>query len=192
MLYIMTSPRVYSTLQAEIDAAVRENRASRPVIQSEEAESLPYLQAVIKEGLRIWPPGTGLLAKQVPAKGDIVNGVFLPGGTKIGVNMWALLRDPEVFGKDATSFRPERWLEADAERYAKMEKVQELVWGYGKYVCLGKSVAKIELNKIFFELLRSFNWTLVDPIHTPCKSACYGIFVMTDLWVMVSDREQKA
>jgi cytochrome P450 len=159
MLYIITSPHVYSTLQAEIDRAVLEVKISSPVITDKEARELPYLQAVIKEGLRIFPPGTGLMAKKVPPEGDKINGVFLPAGTKIGVNMWALLRRKDVFGNDSDVFRPERWLGASPENLQKMEAVSELVWGYGKYVCLGKSVALIELSKIFVEVslhLRSF------------------------------------
>jgi cytochrome P450 len=58
--------------------------------------------------------------------------VFLPGGTKIGANYWGILRRADVFGPDPTSFRPERWLEASPEQQAKMDRVQELVWGYGK------------------------------------------------------------
>lgn len=155
MLYIITSPRVYNTLQNEIDTAVANHKISA-IVTDAEARTLPYLQAVIKEGLRIFPPGTGLVSKKVPPGGDTLNGVFLPGGTKIGANLWAVLRSKEVFGPDATSFRPERWLEAasNPEQLAKMERVQDLVWGYGKYVCLGKSVALIELNKIFVEVSR--------------------------------------
>lgn len=148
----MTSPRIYSKLQAEIDNAISLGKISSPVIRDEEGRNLPYLQAVIKEGLRVFPPGTGLMAKLVPPQGDTVNGVFIPGGTKIGFNIWAVMRDTDVFGSDATSFRPERWLEANEEQYAKMEKNHELVWGYGKYVCLGRSVALVELNKIFVEV----------------------------------------
>jgi hypothetical protein len=219
MLYIITSPHVYSTLQAEIGQAVLERKISAPVVTDKEARGLPYLQAVIKEGFRIFPPGTGLMAKKVPPEGDKIHGVFLPAGTKIGVNMWALLRRKDVFGDDSDVFRPERWLEASPEELQKMEAVSELVWGYGKYVCLGKSVALIELNKIFVEvsphcgaffdqfefpavgmyiinicmadrlvqLLRNFDWKLVDPTK-PMKSACYGIFVMSDLWVIVTER----
>lgn len=132
MLYVITTPRVYFSLQAEIDAAVREGRISSPVVTDGEARALPYLTAVIKEGLRIWPPGTGLVAKQVPPEGDTINGVFLPGGTDIGINMWAVLRNSEIFGEDADAFRPDRWIEASPEEYAKMEKSSEWVWGYGK------------------------------------------------------------
>jgi cytochrome P450 len=152
MLYIITTPRVYFTLQAEIDLAIREGRISSPVVSDREAQQLTYLKAVIKEGLRIWPPGTGLLAKVVPPEGDTSNGLFLPGGTDIGVNTWAIMRNAEVFGGDADIFRPERWLEANPEQTAKMEKSLEWVWGYGKYVCMGKSVALIELRKVFVEV----------------------------------------
>jgi hypothetical protein len=152
------------------------------------------------------------MAKKVAPEGDKINGVFVPAGTKIGAGMWALLRRKDVFGVDSDVFGPERLLEASAEDLQKMEAVSELVWGYGKYVCLGKSVALIELNKVsaevsphrrvlfdqyelpaagivvidsietnrFGQLLRSFEWKLVDSTK-PMKSACYGIFVMSDL-----------
>ncbi|KAE9382184.1 cytochrome P450 [Stipitochalara longipes BDJ] len=191
MLYIITSPHVYSALQAEINRAVLEGKISSPVITDKEARELTYLQAVIKEGLRIFPPGTGLVAKKVPPEGDEINGVFLPAGTKVGVNMWALLRRKDVFGDDSDVFRPERWLEASFEGLQKMESVNELVWGYGKYVCLGKNVALIELNKIFVELLRNFDWKLVDPTK-PMNISCYGIFVITDLWVIVTERSNES
>jgi cytochrome P450 len=152
MLNIISSRQVYTTLQAEIDAAIASGKISSPVVSDAEARTLPYLQAVIKEGLRIYPPAAGLASKLVPPAGETINGIFVPGGTKIGANYFALLRNGDAFSPDPTCFRPERWLEASPEQLAKMEKVQELVWGYGKYVCLGRSVALIELNKIFVEV----------------------------------------
>jgi hypothetical protein len=62
------------------------------------------------------------------------------------------LRSTDVFDRDATLFRPERWLDSNPEQLAEMDKVQELVWGYGKYQCLGRSIALIELNRIFIEV----------------------------------------
>jgi cytochrome P450 len=214
MLNIITSRHVYTTLQAEIDEAITNGKISSPVVSDAEARSLPYLQAVIKEGLRIHPPAVGLASKVVPPAGDTINGIFVPGGTKIGANFFALLHNADAFSPDPASFRPERWLEAGPEQLAKMEKVQELVWGYGKYVCLGRSVALIELNKIFVEVcfrmvnaagifgglmmllltvwvqfLRNFDWTLIDPTH-PWNSVCYAIFVMSDMWVRVMERKK--
>ena len=83
MLFIITSPRVLWRLSAEIDEAAKKGSISSP-IQDAEARDLPYLQACIKEGLRFFPPSTGLFYKTVPSEGDTVNGVFLPGGTQIG------------------------------------------------------------------------------------------------------------
>ena len=83
LLYLITTPRVLWRLRAEIDEAVNNSRISNPIKDSE-ARALPYLQACIKEGLRIFPPTVGLLSKRVPPEGDTLNGVFLPGGTDIG------------------------------------------------------------------------------------------------------------
>jgi hypothetical protein len=58
MLNIITSRHIYTTLQAKIDSAIANNRISSPVVRDSEARTLPYLQAVIKEGLRIFPQAT--------------------------------------------------------------------------------------------------------------------------------------
>lgn len=105
---------------------------------------------MIKEGARIWPAITGLKSKVVPPEGDTINGRFIPGGTCIGICEWAIQQSSQIYGEDATIFRPERWLEAEGERLEKMERTLGLVWGYGKYSCLGKGIAWMELNKVFF------------------------------------------
>lgn len=83
MLHVMTNPRVYKTLVEEIIDAERKGIISSP-IKSAEARKLPYLQAVIKEGLRIFPPITGLLVKLVNPGGETIKGRYVPGGTGIG------------------------------------------------------------------------------------------------------------
>jgi len=67
----------------EIDEGIANGKISSPITDNE-AKQLPYLQATIKEGLRICPPVSGLMDKEVPPEGDTVDGVFVPGGTKIG------------------------------------------------------------------------------------------------------------
>jgi cytochrome P450 len=148
MLFIITNPSIYSKLQAEIDATVRPGH----VISDVQARTLPYLQAVVKEGARIFPSATGIMSKVVPPEGDTINGIFIPGGTEIGKNDWGIQRDASVFGEDSMVFRPERWLEAHGEELEKMERSLGLVWGYGKYSCLGKNIALMELNKCYFEV----------------------------------------
>jgi len=127
MLYIITSPHVYSTLQAEIDHAVLERKISSPVVTDKEASELPYLQAAIKGDLCIFLPGIGLVAKKVLPRGDKIDGVFYPARAKIRVKMGALLCKRNVFGDDSNVFRPERWLEASPEELQKIETVSELV-----------------------------------------------------------------
>ena len=113
---------------------------------------MPYLQAVIKEGFRIHNPAAGLVSKDVPPGGDTFNGVFIPGGTKIGYCGWGLFRDKEIWGEDVHAFRPERWLDSPTEQIHNMEATMELVFGYGRWQCLGKNIALIELNKVFVEV----------------------------------------
>ena len=83
VLFLITTPSALWRLRAEIDEAVHKSSISSPIKDSE-ARALPYLQACIKEGLRLFPPVTGLFDKVVPPEGDTFNGLFLPGGTEIG------------------------------------------------------------------------------------------------------------
>jgi cytochrome P450 len=151
MLNVLTTPHIYKRLQDEIDAYVRAGAISSPVTDSE-ARSMPYLQAVIKEGLRILPPASGAMFKQVPPGGDVIDGKYLPGGTQIGASPLGIQRKKCIYGPDADHFRPERWMEASSEKAAEMASTVDLVFHYGKWQCLGKSVALMEFNKIFVEV----------------------------------------
>jgi hypothetical protein len=64
----------------------------------------------------------------------------------------AMHRNGEVFGEDAKVFRPERLLIADADKLAEMKRVNDLVFGYERWKCLGSAVAGIELGKAIFEV----------------------------------------
>ncbi|GKT61749.1 pisatin demethylase [Colletotrichum tofieldiae] len=156
ILHIITNPQVTATLRAEIDSA----NLSRPVVSDAEAREMPYLQAVIKEGLRIFPPVVGQMSKEVSngGAGDTYKGVHLPEGTRIGYCAWGIFRRPEIWGPDSQLFRPERWLEADVERLRLMEGTLELVFGYGRWQCLGRNVALMELNKVFVEVSRLWSF----------------------------------
>jgi cytochrome P450 len=68
---------VHSRLLEEISSA----SISKP-IKDAEARKLPYFQAVIKEGLRVFPPVTGAISKEVPPGGDAINGFFVRGRNK--------------------------------------------------------------------------------------------------------------
>jgi cytochrome P450 len=123
---------------------------SNPCRESE-ASQLIYLQACIKEGLRIFPPITALRERVVPAKGDTLGGYYIPGGTQIGLNLPGLLTN-EVFGPDAKVFRPERWLETSPEHLRAMERVHELVFNWGFTRCLGIRLANLMIAKFMIEV----------------------------------------
>ncbi|KUI59410.1 Pisatin demethylase [Cytospora mali] len=174
MMYILSTPRVYQRLKSEIATALREGDISKPITLSE-AKRLPYLQAVIYEGLRIRPVTMGALRKQVPPQGDTIHGHFIPGGTTIGSNTTGILRSKEIFGLDANTFRPERFLGLDEGKLAEMRRSVEMTFGYGRWMCAGKPIAFMELNKVYFELFRYFDFQLLDP-ERPMVSEGYVLF----------------
>ncbi|OHE90227.1 cytochrome P450, partial [Colletotrichum orchidophilum] len=178
LLHLITNPRVLATLRAEIERF----QPSWPVVNEAEARKMPYLQAVIKEGLRIFPPVVGQMSKEVPEGGDTFKGVYLPEGTRVGYGAWGIFRRSDVWGQDADDFRPDRWLTADAGSLRSMETTLELVFGHGKWRCLGRNVAMMELQKIFVELLRRYDLVLCDPTR-PWRSLNYGIFLQSQFWV---------
>ncbi|KAF9769659.1 hypothetical protein IL306_012904, partial [Fusarium sp. DS 682] len=91
MLCILTNPAAYRRLQQEIDDAAKAKTISSPITDAE-ARKLPFLQATIQEGLRIKVPAAGPLFKEVPAEGDTIDGMFIPGGTQIGISPFGVYR----------------------------------------------------------------------------------------------------
>jgi cytochrome P450 len=147
----ISSPTRSCTLQKEIDSGIATGKISSPITDAE-ARQLPYLQACIKEGLRIMPPASGAFFKTVPPAGDTIDGKFIPGGTQIGSSPLGIHCSKKIFGTDADMFRPERWLDASEEHFAYMASTVDLIFHYGKYQCLGKNVALMEFNKVFVEV----------------------------------------
>lgn len=98
------------------------------------------------------PPLLGFIPKVVPQGGENILGHHVPGGTAIGFNLSAISRSSKLFGPDAELFRPERLLELDEHRRKQMERDIELAFGYGQWMCVGKSIAFMEINKVVFEV----------------------------------------
>lgn len=151
LLFLASNPVAYDKLKAEIDEAILKGKVSSP-IKDAEARQLPYLQAVIKEGVRTFPVVTATFFKKVPKGGDVISGYFVPEGTEVGHNVLGVMRSKKYWGEDADMFRPERWIEADEKTFEMMTNVVETLWGAGRYKCLGRAIAQVELNKIFVEV----------------------------------------
>ncbi|KUI71671.1 Pisatin demethylase [Cytospora mali] len=185
MLHLMGSPRVYQKLKGIILQAVSEGRVSSPIKQ-EEAKKIPYLQAVIYEGLRMRPPVPTMFPKVVPPQGDEINGIFVPGGTSVGWNLLPMMRAVEYWGRDPDVFRPERFMEADEKTRASMERLVEMVFGYGRFGCAGKPLAQMELHKFYFEMFRYFDFQLVNP-EKPWNSEIWTIWMEDNFMVHVTE-----
>ena len=150
IFFLSTSPSAYQALQAEIAEAVK--TANRPVIADEHAKRLPYLQACIKEGLRLFPPSMGLMGK-VSDRDDIICGMKVPAGTNVGWAAMAVMRNKRVFGENAEVFEPRRWIDAEPEVLRERELTYGLVFATGtRWECLGKRLAYVELGKVLFEV----------------------------------------
>ena len=170
--FLIKNPRCYAKVMEEIDQADEKGQLSDHV-SYEECLKLPYLQAVMKESLRLHP-GIGFpLERYVPPEGATICGVDLPGGTIVGVNAHVVHRDKEVFGQDAEDFRPERWLEPNAEHLKAMDRAFFAVsvvlhdlsfvllmcfqFGGGVRTCIGKNISIMEIGKFVPQVLRQFD-----------------------------------
>jgi cytochrome P450 len=127
MYLILKNQSVYDKICAEIDAADKEGRLS-DTIQYSEAQQLPYFQAALREAMRV-RPAVGLnISRHIPPEGAEIDGQRYPGDTTVSLNAWVLHLDQEVFGKDADTYRPERWLEGDAKVMGRhMYQVSQLL-----------------------------------------------------------------
>lgn len=152
VLFLLTNPAAYRDLQAEIDQAVANGNASFPVVKYIETQQLPYLQAVIKEGLRCWYPLNGLVTMDSPKEGITVKDVYIPPNTQVALSRYTMMRRKDVFGEDSESFNPRRWLEGDPFKIKGMERVMDLYFGLGRYSCVGRGVAMMEVHKFLFEV----------------------------------------
>ncbi|KAL5419911.1 hypothetical protein PMIN04_006735 [Paraphaeosphaeria minitans] len=196
MLYLISNPRVYTKLQREIDNTVAAGLAPG-IVSDVIARDLVYLQAVLREGFRMRPPITDIVPKTVPKGGDTVavdgKTVFLPGGTHVGYSVNGLHSRKDIFGEDADLFRPERWIADSSNKRVhqveEMKKTTELIFGYGKYQCLGKNIAWMEYSKAIFELLRYFDFALARPQDTVMERNHIGIFSALEQWVIIMERE---
>lgn len=154
ILYIVTQRQAHRRLFEEFQCHnLLSERTDETVISIATAYKMPYLQACIKESLRICPPFCGLLEKVVPPGGDVLHdGRLLPEGTHIGVSFWGMMRDPEVFGGNADVFRPEHWIYTEKDKLRAMERSLECVFSPGRYTCPGKDLAILQVNKMLVEV----------------------------------------
>lgn len=156
---LISNPHALATLRQELESAKLESPST---FQS--VNKLAYLDAVIKESMRMSPVTVSPLEREVPEGGAHIAGVFIPAGTAVAMNLNALALRSDVWGSKPEAYQPERWLEADDAQRMKMERAFS-GFGHGKRVCIGKHIALIEMKKLLSELLLNYDVCL----HRPSK-----------------------
>ncbi|KAK4761512.1 hypothetical protein SAY87_029396 [Trapa incisa] len=156
---MVVHPEVQSRVQAELGRVVGRHRR---VLESD-LPSLVYLPAVVKEVLRLHPPGPLLSWARMAITDTTVDGHHVPGGTTAMVNMWAITRDPEVW-TDPKSFRPERFLpeEGGVEVSVFGSDLRLAPFGSGRRVCPGKALGLTTATYWVAHLLHEFEWLQTD------------------------------
>ena len=160
--YLFKNPATLKKLYEELDTAHESGNLSLPYITLAETQSLPYLEAVIKEALRFHPALALPLERVTPKDGVYIHNTYIPGGTVIGINPYVLHRDTRIFGSDADSWNPSRWLSEEEKETKKMEH-SLLTFGAGKRGCLGKNIANMEMHKIVPAILMRYDIRLAYP-----------------------------
>lgn len=162
LYHLMKNRAAYDRLTRDIDEATAAGALSTPFIRYKEASSLKYLDACIREGMRLHPSVGLTLPRQVPAGGRQISGAWFPAGVRVGVNAAVVHRDATIFGADADAFVPERWFRADA---ANMERYM-FQFGGGARTCIGKNISLCEMYKMIPQLLRAYHVELVQPARS--------------------------
>lgn len=158
-LYLLVgTPQAYMKLKAEVDKGAAEGWS---IAQHSQTQRMPYLQACIWEGLRLYPPLGDLKSKTAPAGGETIKGIYFPAGTEVAVNDEAMCRNTAIFGDDSDLFRPDRWMNVDAETKIRYRQTVDTVFGTGRFQCLGRHIAMMELHKTLATVSRFdyfWNW----------------------------------
>ncbi|KAJ3847214.1 cytochrome P450 [Lentinula lateritia] len=159
MLAMILYPDVQEKVQEELDAVVGRDRL--PTFADQ--ESLPYLQATVREALR-WHPVDPLGVPHQSNQDDWYEGYFIPKGTICIANVWSLNRDIEVYGPDASDFNPRRFLDNNGQLKPAVADTKEghVSYGFGRRLCIGRHVAN---NSLFIDIACLLWAVSIGPVH---------------------------
>lgn len=177
MFYVCQVPDVLSKLRRELDPIMPED-GSIPDIA--ELQALPYLSAVIREGLRLSYGVTTRLPRI--AHEDIVYKNFvIPAGTPVSQTPYFILMHPEVF-PEPQRFRPERWIEAE-EAGNRLDRYL-VSFGKGTRQCLGLNLAYAEMYLALAAIAHRFDWEMFE-------TGLDDVICYHDFFVAVANLESK-
>uniref|UniRef100_A0ACD5XWV5 Uncharacterized protein n=1 Tax=Avena sativa TaxID=4498 RepID=A0ACD5XWV5_AVESA len=187
MAELVSNPSVQEKAQEELDRVVGRDR----VMSETDIPNLPYLQAVVKESIRLHPP-TPLLVPHRASAAVKIAGYDIPKGATVAVNVWAIARDPTVWDSPL-QFRPERFLHESID--IKGCDYRVLPFGAGRRMCPGAQLGINLVTSVIGHLLHHFTWALpqgtqpkdVDMMESPGIVA----FMATPLHAVATPRLQK-
>lgn len=158
MTYLLRHPAVMHRAQAEILSVVG---ADRPV-QESDLERLPFLDAVVKEVLRVQPPAP-LGVNHESREPQTVAGYSLPAKTRLMFNIHAIHRDPKVFD-NPDDFDPSRFMvsTSTSDQGTASDPHQLMPFGAGRRICPGMPLAMVNMNHILAHLLHCFDWRVPE------------------------------
>ncbi|CAO2835421.1 unnamed protein product [Amaranthus hypochondriacus] len=152
---LVMHPDIQSRVHDELDNIVGRARA----VSESDITSLVYLTAVIKEVLRLHPPGPLLSWARLAIEDTIVDGHHIPSGTTAMVDMWAITRDPHVW-PEPDVFNPNRFLGSGPESDFSVlgSDLRLAPFGSGRRACPGKALGLATVSFWVASLLHEYEW----------------------------------
>ncbi|KAL3744321.1 hypothetical protein ACJRO7_013564 [Eucalyptus globulus] len=153
MSELIRHPHAMKRLQRELEAAVGLGRT----VEEADLPKLNYMDMVVKESFRLYPPAP-LLIPHESTEGIEMGGYYIPKGTRVIVNAWALGRDAGAWAEDPEEFRPERF--ADSGVDVKGRDFQLVPFGSGRRSCPGMHLGLVNVRLVLAQLVHCFDWEL--------------------------------
>ncbi|KAG2369077.1 cytochrome P450 [Suillus spraguei] len=152
ILAMILYPEVQAKGQAEIDSVIG---ATSRLPEFDDRPLLPYVDAILRELLR-WIPVVPLGIPHATSKDDIYDGRFIPKGTLVINNVWAMSRDESKHGADVEEFRPERHL--TTENNSSLQPISaDPIFGLGRRICPGRFTAEGVIWIAIVNILATFH-----------------------------------
>ncbi|KAK7285533.1 hypothetical protein RJT34_20307 [Clitoria ternatea] len=152
---LINHPRVMEKARQEIDAVIGKRR----IVEESDIANLPYLQAIVKETLRIHP--TGPLIVRESSESCTVWGYEIPAKTQLFVNVWAIGRDPNHW-ENPLEFRPERFISEEGSVKGRLDVRGQhfhlIPFGSGRRGCPGTSLALQVVQTNLAAMIQCFEW----------------------------------
>lgn len=155
---LIRNPTLRKKLQDEVDGVVGRDR----LVQEADLPRMPLLDAVVKETLRLHPPGPFLLPRQ-PSQNSKVGGYDIPSNARVFVSLWAIGRDPDVWERPL-EFLPERFLDKPRDYNGSFHEF--LPFGSGRRICPGMNLGLLMLHLQLAHLVHLCDYAL-PPGLTP-------------------------